>query len=53
MVTSACPFLDAQQAEQLAQVVEGNVRVRSPAQYAGQKIIALGHGTDLQQLSGH
>jgi hypothetical protein len=50
VVTSANTLLKAQPAQELTEVVEGDVRIRCPAQYASQEIIVLGHDSRLQQL---
>jgi hypothetical protein len=50
VVAAAYAFVETQPTQQLAQVVEGDVRIRCPAKYAGQNLIILGHDTGLQQL---
>jgi hypothetical protein len=50
VVTPADTLFETEAAEQLTEVVEGDVCVRCPAENASEKSIVLGHDTRLQQL---
>lgn len=49
VVASTNTFLEAQSAQELPEIVEGNVRVGRAAQYAIEKVVVFDHGIRLQQ----